>query len=179
MGQNAAIYHFVHFNFEIQTIRYISILSLTCILSKSSPHIREPWKYLTLGFLFFRNPSNSNSGSSGWRKTASTSSSFLSWWWKSLRKLATVSKVMCPDIWNFHESKLWCFQPLKMLLFTKNCWVEFFFKSCNLQQWRFCLFHSCMNHQTSSCCPLINKQTLAPYNLGCADYMRKLLVSTR
>ena len=79
-------------------IFYILWKLITWILSRSSPHIREPWKYLTFGLLFLRKPSNSNSGSSGCRKIASTSSSFLSSWWKSLRKLATVSKVMCPEI---------------------------------------------------------------------------------
>ena len=33
------------------------------------------WKYLTLGYCFFRNPSNSSAGSSGCRNTASTSTS--------------------------------------------------------------------------------------------------------
>ena len=37
----------------------------------------ETWKYLTLGYFFLRNPSNSRAGSSGWRNTASTSTSFI------------------------------------------------------------------------------------------------------
>ena len=68
----------------------------TCIRYRSSDSIREPWKYLTLGYCFFKKPSNSSSGSSGCRNTASTSTSSLSSWWKSERKLVAVSKVMWP-----------------------------------------------------------------------------------
>lgn len=71
--------------------------SYTFTRLRSMGFITEPWKNSTVVKCRLMRPSSSRSGGFRCRKTTSTSTSSRSSWRKSLRKLETLSKLICPQ----------------------------------------------------------------------------------